>query len=160
MLFKLELLQLPMNTFNKAVNKFFEHLTIFGSITFFSVITLLLIVLKDYDKALLLIYGMILIYLVAVSIRLFYFKERPKKLRYGNFIEKIDAGSFPSIHAARAVFLFLFLTGLVFADRMVMIFLFLVMLLIIYSRVYLKKHYWIDVICGAGLGYITSWLVI
>ena len=79
------------------------------------------------------------------AIKYFFFKERPNPMSYSNWIEKILAGSFPSLHSARTFSLFLL--SCVFVNIYVS-FLFLIFWFSIsYSRVYLKKHYWVD-ICG------------
>ena len=43
------------------------------------------------------------------SIKLFFHKKRPDGQTYKGILEKIDAGSFPSIHASRITIVYLFL---------------------------------------------------
>src|SRR3989344_9480006 len=87
----------------------------------------------------LILFGLIIIEILCNLIKLIYHKERPKKVIYTNFLEKITAGSFPSIHVTRSsfVFLTLFLLSTTFLQKI----LFSVLLVVIgLSRVLLKKH--------------------
>lgn len=143
----------------KIVYKFFEQITVLGSVSFYSIFVLFFLAIGDYVNSVKLIVGMALMYVVAIVIRLFYFKPRPEKLKYNSWIEKIDASSFPSIHSGRAVFLYAFFVILALGN-LVNTLVFLLMLLIFCSRIYLKKHYWIDVIAGAVLGGIVGFLVL
>ncbi len=134
------------------MKKIMEEITFLGGVLFYILFSVLFLFQKEYDFFLTLIMGLIIIYLVSLIIRIFYFKPRPKKREYKNFIEKIDASSFPSIHAARATFIFLFLL-MNFLKSFYLIFLVLILtLLVFYSRIYLKKHYLIDVLGGILLG--------
>ena len=71
-------------------------------------------------------------------------------------MEKLDASSFPSIHAARATFLFIILSKFLFVGDIYGAFLGFMLFLVFYSRVYLKKHYWIDVIVGGVVGWLVG----
>ncbi len=91
---------------------------------------------------------------VTVGIRLLYFKNRPAVQEYHNWIEKLDASSFPSLHTARIIFLAMTLSFF-FEQEVVSIFLILLALSVAYSRVYLQKHDWMDLLGGLFLGIIT-----
>ncbi len=105
-----------------------------------------------------LIAGSIITAGIVVLIRIFYFKDRPRKETHSNFIERIDASSFPSLHSARIVFLAM-LFSVHFANQYVTILCTAVAALVSYSRIYLKKHDWIDVLGGAVVGVATYFLV-
>ena len=90
-------------------DKFFEEITFLGGILFFLLFSILFLILGKPDMFFQLILGLIIIYVLTFLIRLFYFKARPKKVHYKNFLEKLDASSFPSVHAARITFISLFL---------------------------------------------------
>lgn len=66
-------------------------------------------------------------------------------------MEKIDAGSFPSIHASRITISFIFLS-LTLSDPVVKIVLIVYVLAVYASRVILKRHFPTDVIGGAIIG--------
>ncbi len=90
--------------------------------------------------------------IVASLIKIIYPKKRPNGQTYKTILEKIDAGSFPSIHASRItlVYLTLFLN----ADNLLVKIVFLVFIAFVFlSRIFLKKHYLIDVIGGFCLGF-------
>lgn len=99
-----------------------------------------------------------LIYGVAVLIRLVYFKERPKKRASNNLLRKIDASSFPSIHAARAFFFAVTITRN-YQNPLLGSLLFIIAVLIAYSRYRLHHHYAVDILGGAVLGLVTSYIV-
>lgn len=95
--------------------------------------------------------------IVASLIKIVYPKKRPTGQTYSTLLEKIDAGSFPSIHAARITLVYL--TLLSHTESIVIkVVCALVILLVILSRVNLKKHFWADVIGGFILGGILWWL--
>ena len=133
-----------------------EEVTFLGGLLFYLIITFYFLFKNDYDSFKILIIGLFIIYIIAALIRMVYFKERPKKVSYENFLEKIDASSFPSIHAARISFLFIFMITRVL-DSYYWVFLGLILtILMLSSRIYLKKHYFIDIIGGTFLGLIIS----
>ena len=136
------------------MKKFFEEMTFFGGLAFYLFVIILLLIFQKYIFALKLFLGLIIIYFITLVIRLFYFKNRPKKVGYTNLLEKLDASSFPSIHAARITYLFLFIlfSSSFFSYLIVKISLGAVFLLVLYSRIYLFKHDIVDVLSGVVLG--------
>ncbi len=91
--------------------------------------------------------------LVASILKIIFPKKRPTGQSYTTTLEKIDAGSFPSIHASRITltYLTIFSHSYSIGIKVVIV---LAIALVILSRVLLKKHYWIDVISGFILGII------
>lgn len=95
--------------------------------------------------------------ILASLIKIIYPKKRPTGQTYSTFLEKIDAGSFPSIHASRITLAYL----TIFSNTNsigIKIAVLSVIVLVILSRILLKKHYWIDVIGGFILG-LTIWVL-
>lgn len=86
-------------------------------------------------------------------IKIFYHKKRPSGQTFSNYIEKIDAGSFPSIHSSRITiaYLTLFINSETNAVKLVWM---LLMVMVMISRVVLKKHFWLDVAGGFVIGFI------
>jgi len=84
-------------------------------------------------------------------IKIVFPKKRPTGQSYKNVLEKIDAGSFPSLHTSRitVVYLTLFATTPLVGLKTGFI---IVILLVSISRIYLKKHYPIDVLGGLICG--------
>ncbi len=106
-----------------------------------------------------LLLGFLITFAVVIIIRMIYFKDRPRKQPHSNFVERIDASSFPSLHAARAVFIALVFIQH-FSSRVMTVFLLAAAVLVIYSRIYLWKHDLWDVFGGIVLGGLTYWVVI
>ena len=77
-------------------------------------------------------------------------------MKYRGFIEKIDASSFPSIHAARITLLFVFFVKFFFKDLILISLSFMILVMVLSSRIYLKKHYFSDLLGGIFLGLFTS----
>lgn len=105
--------------------------------------------------------GLIIIELICRGIRIFYHRDRPRKEVYKNFLERLDASGFPSIHSARSCFVFLVLYSLTsFPVNLIFILLFSIVGL---TRILLKKHYLIDVLFGfviGGLMFLIWWLIL
>ena len=117
------------------------------SIIFFSI--------NDFHVALKLIIAIAAVELFGGFIKIIYPKARPIPITYKTFRQKWDAGSFPSIHSARivavsAAFMKVYMSAPVIIISIIMV------LLVGYSRVYLKKHYLSDVIAGFAMGTLIS----
>ena len=141
----------------KKLDDLFRDLTSFGSAGFFALVLLLTLFLNG-SLFIDLLMGFIITLAVVVIIRSIYFKDRPHKQDFHNFIEKIEASSFPSLHSARITFLALTFSYY-FSNRFVSVFCILITTLVIYSRIHIKKHDWVDVIAGMILGGLVFWLV-
>lgn len=135
--------------------KFFEEITFFGSISLYLFLIIFLYILGKPDYSIKIILALLIIYSLTFIIRLFYFKARPEKVKYSSFIEKIDASSFPSVHAARITVLALLLFFYSTINYYLIALTILVWFLTIYSRFYLKKHDATDLIGGIALGVLT-----
>ncbi|MEK6818538.1 MAG: phosphatase PAP2 family protein, partial [Nanoarchaeota archaeon] len=98
--------------------------------------------------------SLILIYLITFAIRFIYYKPRPKKQSHKNLLEKLDASSFPSMHSARITLLCLIFTS-VYLNLYSVLLSALLILLVSYSRIYLKKHYFSDLVGGVILGILV-----
>lgn len=133
-----------------------EDVTSFG--TFYHLIFLIavLISFSQYQTAYKLAIGQITMYVVSVPIKVFLFKNRPKKMGHKNIIEKIEASSFPSVHTMRIFFVSSVLMP-VFNNIAISIILVILSLTVAYSRIYLKRHYYADVIAGAAIGIIIGY---
>ena len=137
----------------KYFTDFHRDMTTFGGAYFYLILTLIFLVFHQYKIFYTLLFGFISTYIIGFIIRLFYFKERPAKEKYSNLITKIDASSFPSIHTARVMFIVLVLSRFFSNNLLTVIFIFIA-LLTAYSRIYIKKHYFIDVAAGFLIGVV------
>ncbi len=143
-------------TLHKQLNEFFRDITAIGG---FAASVLLILLFISSPLLLPLIAGSILTAGIIILIRIFYFKNRPKKEAYHNFMQRIDASSFPSLHTARIVFLaILFSTH--FANPYLTVLCTITATLVSYSRIYLQKHDWWDIAGGLVVGIATYFLVI
>lgn len=139
-------------------NDFFRDITSLGSLWFYVLFLIFFLILEDYSSLKVLLSGFVLVYLAVIIIRSLYFKNRPKKYPYNNLLEKLDASSFPSMHAMRTGFLTSFFIEY-FKNSLISILLIILALIILYSRTYLKKHDWKDVIAGAVFGALVYFVV-
>jgi membrane-associated phospholipid phosphatase len=135
----------------------FRDITSLGSFFITSLILLLVLVLQEYNLFYRLLFGLIFTLVGVVAIRTFYFKNRPKKENYKNYIGKLEASSFPSLHTARMIFLALIFSFHFKQIQMTLFFIFIA-LITMYSRIHLKKHDWVDLTGGVVLGIITFYL--
>ncbi len=101
---------------------------------------------------------MLVVEIFCWGIKFFYHKERPVPFPRNYFYQKINANSFPSIHTARASVLAT-CAILLYPSFMLMVSGTIFVWLVGYSRIFLKKHYLVDVICGAFLGFGMTLLI-
>lgn len=123
-----------------------------GSLASAALYALLIIILTLVNSflAIQLFIGGICIVVLTTIIRITYFKVRPRPKKYTTWIEKIDASSFPSTHAARAAYI-LTLLWTIIPTHFKILGIFLV-ISISYSRIARKRHDVIDVLGGIVLG--------
>jgi len=99
--------------------------------------------------------GLAAIEAVGRLIKVLRFTRRPRPFAYETLLEKSDAGSFPSIHAARSAFVFL--TMCVVSDEALARALCLALPVAVgVSRVILERHRWTDVAGGWTLGVLGA----
>jgi membrane-associated phospholipid phosphatase len=142
----------------KIINVIFEEITSLGGIFFYLLVAFFFLFLNQIFYFTVLICTVFLMYLLTFLIRAIYFKNRPKKQEYKSFIEKIDSSSFPSLHSMRITFLFLILSFKFTNNILIITFFFAITLLVYYSRIYLKKHYYTDVLGGIVFGIMFYFL--
>ena len=140
-------------------NDLIRDISALGSLFFYILAGALFLALKDYSSFMKLLVGTLIIYFVTAIIRRFFFRERPQKLSYSNAFEKLDAASFPSLHASRTAFLLVFFINY-FSNPLASFIIALLAMGIFYSRTYLRKHDWKDVIGGIVLGVLAYYLAV
>ncbi len=147
----------------RLATEWVTDMTSLGSLPFYVLITVCLLSLGESTAFISLTISLILIYLVAIPIRLLFYKERPENKKrpksYKHLIEKIDYASFPSIHSARIAAICSAL-GMLYRNPFFLLFLGTTLILVMVSRVLLKKHDIIDVIAGAILGIFIGMVTI
>ena len=143
---------------NNMLRNLFWAISLFGTPFFYIPATAYLLKINP-KLAISLILILVSNEIVCGTIKFVYPKERPIPMQRNTFFQKYLAGSFPSVHTARITAFFIavisFYTNKIFI---------LISLLIItgvgYSRIYLKKHYFIDVLAGFLIGAFISILVL
>lgn len=140
-----------------VVDMFFKQVTELGSLT---IITAIIIFTWFYstDLALKLFIAVASVTIISFAIKTIFPKDRPRKQKFTTLVEKIDASSFPSVHSARITVLTFWL-ALISTNILLQIFIIAIGVLVAYSRIYLKKHYYIDVFGGIILGVIINLLI-
>lgn len=128
----------------------------FGSLLF-TIAAIIFLYFINSRASLILLTTFIIIEIMGSLIKLIFNKIRPNKQRFTNILEKIDAGSFPSIHSTRVILIALSIYPLL-SSTIALFFLALVVILVGISRVVLKKHYVTDVIAGYIFGFLVWYL--
>ena len=137
--------------FRREYNEYIRDFSAFGN--FFILIGLLALVLKE-SEFLTAIIGLLITSMAGNVIKFLFHRKRPKHIYYTNSLEKIQSGSFPSIHSANIMY-----AGLViiktFNNMAADVFFTLVVLIVGYSRYHLRKHYFKDVLGGYIVGFVV-----
>ncbi|MEM4240075.1 MAG: phosphatase PAP2 family protein [Candidatus Woesearchaeota archaeon] len=133
--------------------------TAMGGIAVYVVVAVIFFLLGNVKAGVQLIIALVLLYAVIAAVRTLFFRKRPDKQKYSGFFTKIDAGSFPSMHSARATALAIIL-ALVFPQNTIRVLLVIAVLAVAYTRIRLKRHYASDVIGGLVLGAVVAWAAI
>ena len=149
---------MPSEFIQRQKDDFFRDITSFGSLWFYAIFMIFFLILSDYSSLKVLLSGFILMYFAVIMIRSAYFKNRPIRYNYNTAIEKLDASSFPSLHASRTAFLAVFFIEY-FSNTSASALLAVLALTVLYSRTYLKKHDWKDVLAGVVLGILAYFAV-
>lgn len=118
--------------------------------------------IRDNPYAILLMVAILMSYCGGSVIKLLFYKPRPIPYIFKNWIEKIDASSFPSIHTSNATVIGLIRSWwwhqsiVAGSDRFIIVPILVgvvgICAAIALSRIELKKHYPIDVLCGMMFG--------
>ena len=149
---------MPSEFIKRQKSDLIRDITSLGSLIDYILFLVVLLALGNFYLLKRAFLGLILIYIVIIIIRTFYFKERPEKLSHKSYIESLDASSFPSLHSARISFLSAILmkyyNNLYFSALAA-----LVVLAVCYSRIQLKKHDFADAIFGILLGVLAYFII-
>jgi len=126
-----------------------------GGAGLYGLITILAATLGEYDLFWRLVIAGALCHIIAYISRATHFSQRPDKQPAKNFMEKIDASAFPSIHAARSASLAIVLMNFLNNTAASTILLFAAIIVCI-MRVVMKRHYFVDVLFGFILGVASA----
>jgi membrane-associated phospholipid phosphatase len=109
------------------------------------------------DAARALLVSGILFTLIGFGLKYIIGRTRPNQvsLKWASILERMNDASFPSIHSGRAIII-AYTIGHLLPPFGKIIF-WIIMLGIPLTRVYLKKHYWSDIIAGSLLGFLIAY---
>jgi membrane-associated phospholipid phosphatase len=148
-----------IKTIHEIIEDSFKQISSLGSYQFYIIIVVIFFISQKSSEFIFLTLGFLLIKFITVPIRYFDYKDRPEPEKYNNFFEKVTSASFPSLHSARVIFLMLFLISFFNYKLFMTIFLTIISLLVLYSRIYRKRHYPIDVLVGTIIGIIVYFIL-
>jgi undecaprenyl-diphosphatase len=95
--------------------------------------------------------------IICSVVKYYFFRPRPEPMKWKTWWEKIEASTFPSIHSSRAGLMAVWVISQgVYLSVFQQIIILLIMLLVALSRVILKKHFYIDIICGLIIGVLIG----
>ena len=149
---------MPLEFMTRQKNDLIRDISSFGSLFAYLFVLFVFLIQKNYVLFNKLAIGLLFIYAIVIIIRSVYFKDRPKKYPHSTFIERLDASSFPSLHAARITFLYAIFINY-FKNYIFLILGVILVALVSYSRIYLKKHDKTDVFVGIFLGVVVYFVV-
>ncbi len=148
-----------MKVFEDSVKK----IGTLGSYQIYILFLLSFLFLGFKKEFLILFIGILMLYTIAVPIRLLFFKQRPIPKKFDDIFGRISASSIPSLHSARITLIVLFFVYFTKVHLLFTFFATVIVIIVLYSRVYFKKHYLIDVIAGVVIGvmcyYLTVYLI-
>lgn len=139
------------------LNEFFSEVTLFGLPAFYLLVVLVLFKF-NMVFAPKLFWALIFVEIFCIFIKIIYKKERPIPQPRNDIFNKIDASSFPSVHSAR-ISLLATVIYLYNRDLATLIVGLVLTILVGYSRIYLRRHYFVDVLCGVLLGLLTGLII-
>lgn len=141
----------------KQVYETFRDASALGSFLFLCVLAVFFLFI-DYKISLIILIGLAIIEFVGALVKIFFYKARPNNQKFSNILEKIDSGSFPSIHSARVLLVALTLYPF-FSSPIALLLMTLSVILVGISRIVLNKHYILDVLAGYVFGFLVWYLV-
>ena len=141
----------------KQVLETFRDVSALGSFLFLCVVAVFFLFL-DYKISLKIVVGLFIVEFVGALIKIVFHKTRPNKAGFSNIFEKIDSGSFPSIHSARVMLLALVVLPFL-SSPFALLFTALSVILVGVSRIVLNKHFFVDVLAGFVFGLLVWYLL-
>jgi len=145
-------------TFFIMLKDFIDDVSALGGVTVYSLVVLATILLGEYDISYKLITSLLLIFVSAYSIKLVYANPRPdsKKRKLPSLLERLNESSFPSVHVARISVLSVCMYSVFPALLYLSV---LLIFLVGYSRVSMKRHYVSDVVAGVAIGFLIGYFI-
>ena len=144
---------------SRMMQRAIKNLSALGAVPFYLFLTVFIFLIGNYSTFLQLLIGFAASYGIVIAIRSVYYRPRPRPENYSSIIEKIDASSFPSLHSLRITMISVILVYS-YNSLLAILFFSLVSISVCYTRYYLKRHYFSDIIAGISLGLIEGFLIV
>jgi len=139
--------------------EFLEDVKAFGGLPIYLALISFFSILGYFTISVRLAVGLFLAYVLTSSIRFVFFRQRPDKQKFKSVAQKIDASSFPSLHAMRAsclaILLILFFNNFWFTVISI-----IAAVCVALVRVIQKRHFASDVIAGLVFGVFVAWAAV
>lgn len=100
--------------------------------------------------------GLAACYGITACIRWCWFRPRPQPVQYHAWWQRLDASSFPSLHAMRAAFLGTVFCMLARWSWWALLITGVLTVAVAWTRVHSKRHRLVDVAAGIGMGVILA----
>lgn len=141
--------------FRKGVfHAIFSALSLFGLLPIF--VPLIIYLLKFEQSVAVKATSVILANeVICGAIKLLYKKERPVPMPAKNLFQLYMARGFPSVHTAR-ITVFAIIAGMLAKNVAVAAVCAVLVVAVAYSRIYLRKHDWADVLGGFAIGAVSG----
>ena len=136
--------------------EFFRDFSAFGNVPILIIIYLLALEETPFVFA---VIGLFFTLMICYAIKFFFHKKRPKNMPYTNILERIQSGSFPSVHSAIIMYSGLIIISQVKKPWIDLLFA-ATILIVGYSRYYLNKHYIKDIVAGYVIGFMIFLFVL
>ncbi|MEM4282435.1 MAG: phosphatase PAP2 family protein [Candidatus Woesearchaeota archaeon] len=133
--------------------------TALGGLPIYLMITALFAVAGKWIVFSQLLLGLVAVYAAKAITSTFWFRKRPEKRVYTNLFERIDAASFPSVHSARSVVLGILVAALL-QNILANLLIAGGVIAVGVTRIWLRKHYWSDIIVGWAYGAVIGLLLL
>lgn len=141
------------------IKEVIEDTKAFGGFPFYELVSFSFLILGYWPVFLQLTAGLVFAFAFSFSLRLLFFRNRPEKQNFKTIAGRIDASSFPSLHAMR-VALLVTVVSLFFSNILLTILLGICAIGTAFCRVLQKRHYPSDVVFGLISGVIIGVLVV
>lgn len=137
------------------MDKFWQTISFIGSVYVYAFFMILLFFFDSSWLFLVLFWMLCITTGIALIIKFFWKTSRPRKAKKVRWWwQKIAQSAFPSAHTARAVALFVI--AIIWSNLTFQILAGIFMILVMFSRIKLRAHYWRDIVGGIILGILAG----
>ncbi|MDO8481388.1 MAG: phosphatase PAP2 family protein [Nanoarchaeota archaeon] len=143
----------------KLASKILDDFSLFGSMPFFLLVTLIAGFAGNSSLFERLAYSFLISFITIVTIKGLHYKERPQKEEFNMFMERVVASSFPSTHSLAVTSLAL-LVVISYPYTWVISLAAMLCCLVYLQRYVSKKHFVIDIVASIAIAIAEVILII